>query len=561
MKKILKYLFLALFINFNVTSIQAKPDGLPRENIVAMLSGNYLLSGETFYFSVLVSNNADLPGKQISSIVYCEIRDADNRSLKRQKILLENGSGAGAMTLPDSLSSGTYYFIAYTNWLKNFGPESFFTNEIVVANPGDYKPSDNKTDLTSLSNKNKTGSGNENLRIELAKNEYKTGSKISVDFILPANIDSAKVSVAVKKKEPATGRKIWRLAENLPGPETIEYLPDYEGFVFSGFVRDKDSNQPLASQDIYLSFPGEYIDIKHTTTNEDGNFRFLLDSEYGEKDMVFLLESENAGIWLEEIFFDGNINFSSRQHSISQNSLINYFTEKFVNRQLQQKFNQSLNVKASTSESNDFCFYDYPYQVLRMEDYIQLDSLHEYFYELIPIVHLNRNEDAYKMFLTDPENNYPIGEHPAIFIDGVYYPFPGGLLQTDASLIERIEIIPKKYFYRDMSFDGIVSVFTKDENFMSVPVQPNMVRIFYKLTENKIENGILNLDERLISGKNHIPDLRWLIYWNPAVSIEKETSAQIDFFASDVKGEFEITVAGITDGGEVIQASQIINVE
>jgi hypothetical protein len=71
----------------------------------------------------------------VSSVAYAELLDASEFPVLQAKIGLKNGFGSGSFFLPASLSSGNYKLRVYTNWMKNFGPEFFFVQQITIVNP------------------------------------------------------------------------------------------------------------------------------------------------------------------------------------------------------------------------------------------------------------------------------------------------------------------------------------------------------------------------------------------------------------------------------------------
>jgi hypothetical protein len=75
----------------------------------------------------------------LSKIAYVEILDRNNRPMLQQKVSLKPGESDGSMIIPVSIPSGTYTFRAYTNWMKNFGPEYFFEKAIRIINPKNLK--------------------------------------------------------------------------------------------------------------------------------------------------------------------------------------------------------------------------------------------------------------------------------------------------------------------------------------------------------------------------------------------------------------------------------------
>lgn len=535
----------------------AGAEDLPRETIVVHLSQQYLLAGEKVGFSVFVSNQKDLPGKQISNLAFVELLDASSQSVIRQKILLKNGTGSGVFSLPDSLSTGIYSFVAYTSWLKNFGEKYFSLSQLLVVKPGDALPTKEQNEAIKTQRSAQPGK-NANLSLQLDKTSFATREKVKVELNLEEPTDNAVISVAVRKKEPAVFKKGWVQSDSIPPVDTIDFFPDYKGILLTGFLRNKQTSEPLPDQQVFLSFPGENVEIKHTTTGRNGKFRFLLDPAAGEKDMVFFTGSENTGVWLDDKFFDSLNNPAASDSLILKEKEVDFFTEKYINRQLQERFKQTEFVNNTVSgQSTSFCFYDDPLQVLKTEDYVQLDSLHEYFYELIPAVHLNRKNKKYTMRMSNFDKNYHFGNNPALFVDGVYYPSPGELMKTDAGKIDRIEVIPEIYYYRDLIFDGIVSVFSKDADFMDFPLLPNMTRVFYQLAEPAKKLHLPKLESDI---QSTIPDLRWLIYWNPEIEMD-DNFTTLEFATSDVKGEFEISVSGVTGHGEIIQSTKTFIVE
>jgi hypothetical protein len=71
----------------------------------------------------------------MSKIAYVEILDKNNRPVLQQMASLKDGQSSGSLVIPINIPSGTYTFRAYTNWMKNFGPEYFFEKPIRIINP------------------------------------------------------------------------------------------------------------------------------------------------------------------------------------------------------------------------------------------------------------------------------------------------------------------------------------------------------------------------------------------------------------------------------------------
>jgi len=93
------------------------------------------LSGETIWFKInTYEGNLKIP-VNLSKIAYIELFNQDNIAIQQEKIFLQNGIGSGYIKIPRHLQTNYYYIRAYTNYMKNYGCESFYHQRINVINP------------------------------------------------------------------------------------------------------------------------------------------------------------------------------------------------------------------------------------------------------------------------------------------------------------------------------------------------------------------------------------------------------------------------------------------
>lgn len=136
---------------------------LPWEDTYLHTDRNRYIAGENIWFKVYLFDRRSLKPSTLSKIAYVELLNYDNRPVIRKRIYLENGSGPGQFTLPDTLSSGAYTIRAYTSWMKNFLPAGCFLKEVDVYNAINLKSSFRKPltapDNHSAGNASYTNSG------------------------------------------------------------------------------------------------------------------------------------------------------------------------------------------------------------------------------------------------------------------------------------------------------------------------------------------------------------------------------------------------------------------
>jgi hypothetical protein len=104
------------------------------EKLFVHTDKSFYLAGEIIWFKVYdVDGSSHMP-MEVSKLAYVEIVNAEQKPLLQAKIALIHGSGQGSFFLPVSAASGSYTLRAYTNWMKNFSADYFFSKNITIVN-------------------------------------------------------------------------------------------------------------------------------------------------------------------------------------------------------------------------------------------------------------------------------------------------------------------------------------------------------------------------------------------------------------------------------------------
>ncbi len=108
--------------------------------------------GDDIWFkSYVVDGLTHIPSDSCKNL-HVELISPDSKIMERRIIRLENGLGNGDFNLSDSLKTGKYRLRAYTNYMRNFGDQLFFTKEITIVSGSDTSdvPDD---DIQSINNR------------------------------------------------------------------------------------------------------------------------------------------------------------------------------------------------------------------------------------------------------------------------------------------------------------------------------------------------------------------------------------------------------------------------
>jgi hypothetical protein len=111
----------------------------PVEKVYLQLDKPYYATGDDIWFKAYVTIGSQHQLTNLSGVLNVELID-DKDSVKQHiKLPLINGLTYGDFALPDTLAEGNYRIRAYTNWMRNAGPEYFFDQHISIVNAVDNK--------------------------------------------------------------------------------------------------------------------------------------------------------------------------------------------------------------------------------------------------------------------------------------------------------------------------------------------------------------------------------------------------------------------------------------
>lgn len=106
----------------------------PQEKVHLHLDKPYYAIGDNIWLKAYVTDAGTGKLTTISSSVYVELVNENDSVTKQIKLPLTSGLGWGDFKLTDSLQEGNYRIRAYTQWMRNAGPEFFFDKTIQIGN-------------------------------------------------------------------------------------------------------------------------------------------------------------------------------------------------------------------------------------------------------------------------------------------------------------------------------------------------------------------------------------------------------------------------------------------
>ncbi|RZL45560.1 MAG: hypothetical protein EOP00_17175 [Pedobacter sp.] len=104
----------------------------PSTNLFVHFDKNIYSNNETVYFTGYVVKPGIFKFSDHKIMAVALVRDLDTAIIKQDKFVMQNGISFGSMVIPDSIATGNYHFLVYTDKLINQKPELIFKQAITL---------------------------------------------------------------------------------------------------------------------------------------------------------------------------------------------------------------------------------------------------------------------------------------------------------------------------------------------------------------------------------------------------------------------------------------------
>ena len=525
MKKILFCAFLMLAAGFSAAA------GLVERTYVCTDRHSYV-AGEDVFCSVFCFDGGSGSLSDFSSVAYVELISPEGSAV-RVKMALQDGRGAGRLRLPSTLPTGNYRLIAYTALNRNEEDMDYFRGSRVISVYNTLSASRQESVVldaapaavegkdrpygTAVEGKGRPYGAAAPAGLELEQRGdslfLRNSGTECLDFCL-----SLSISDALPDPE---GPGLADFLEARSGDRTTLRtdaklsIPEYEGEIVSIRVPAMYSGVTAV-----LSGPGQRTDIYSSTVDSTGLVSFYTGNIYGDRDMVFELNSRdvNDDFSLEvlspfaspeldrdgvpELHLNGSVAEDLKRRSVAMQISRHFGIDEYMD---------SLQLRP------DLLFKGGTMTVYEMDDYTRFPTMRETIVEYVREVHIRR-QDGEPVLKIVPGKSFEsyssmLGGNALVLVDGVPVSEHGRVLDLNPALLRRICIYPYDVSTGSCIYSGVVN-FISFRGDMAGLQFPGRVRIldFHGVTF-PVTVGAAKEDSLS-------PDYRYTRIWQPLLHLE-----------------------------------------
>ncbi len=533
-----------------------------QENLLLLTDRAYYMSGETIRYRAFYQKPTESGDADWSRVLYVELIMPNGTPLKQGKVSLDSATAVGTIFIPGGLASGTYYLKAYTRWMRNCGAEAMSYTSLRIYDS--FNEAALPVDSTGWETvpaakllKRTLVNPDELLNCKMKRSIFHTREEVVVELDWKEGEVPLDVTVSITRTGLHGNQEYFgKACQSQEGSNPL-FLPETRGLSLTGQVVGSSNGVPAPYATIYITMLGAEQDFFCNYSDSTGRFYFSFPGYSGSRDLfVSTYHPEFPGL---ELLIDRDFSQDVPQlpsYMVPFNdSLSAAITEMSVNAQINQQYYPPKLAIAEQDTAGEFLFYGLPMASIDFNDFIKLPRLEEYFVEVIPQVAVRKSHGIRRLVI--------LGEHPdleiyppLLMIDGVAIFDLEAVLAVSPRLIERVEIVNAPYIRGNVTFGGIISLISKNNDLGFIDLPSSGLLVNYQMLDRANDTSI---PSRVKNPR--LPDVRNTLYWNPGVKLAPHGRRNLSFYTSDITGAYEILIRGSDSTGKYLELRVPFKVE
>jgi hypothetical protein len=362
--------------------------------------------------------------------------------------------------------------------------------------------------------------------------------------------DSHKVSDAMDNLMLTHGWRRFNWSNVLSSKNAVPaYLPEYRGHLIRGTVFD-NKGQPAGGIATYLSTPSKIIQLYTARSKANGEVQFEMKNFVGSKKVIVQtnvnvdstyqiklhspFSEEYAKIKLPELTIEPHVSNSLIRRSISMQVQDIYYGDK--------------SMAFADAAIDSSAFYGKADETYYLDDYTRFTVMEEVMREYVAGAMVRKRRDGFHFLVLNNVRKTLFQDDPLILLDGMPIFDVDRIMEFDPLKVKKLDVFTSRYYLGPLHFPGVVSYSTYTGDLAGFSIDPKSFSMDYEGLQRQREFYSPQYETQK-QRESRMPDRRNLLYWNPQVKIDGNGKQQLEFFTSDLTGNYSIVVEGLNKSG------------
>lgn len=365
-----------------------------------------------------------------------------------------------------------------------------------------------------------------------------------------SNANNPEVKQALDHVMLTHGWRRFNWSQVLSGKKTQHaFIPEYRGHLIRAKVL-KANGTPSPGTATYLTSPSKIVQLYAGRSNSKGEVQFEMKGFYGQRKVIVSANPEQDSTVKMSIENPFSPAFAPRIATPLEldKSIAGALRRRSVAMQVQDIYYGENAVKFGDLARDSSAFYGIASQVYYLDDYTRFPVMEEVMREYVPGVMVRKRRDGFHFMVMDNLRKSVFRDNPLVLLDGVPIFDIDRIMEFDPLKVKKLDVITNRYYLGPIVFEGVVSYSTYTGDLAGFQLDTKSITVDYDgLQRDRIFYAPEYENEK--QRQTRMPDRRQLLWWEPDLKIDENGKAQLEFYTSDLTGQYTIVVEGLTQNG------------
>jgi hypothetical protein len=362
--------------------------------------------------------------------------------------------------------------------------------------------------------------------------------------------NSADVSSALDNLLLTHGWRRFEWSDVLSDKKEIpKYLPEYRGHLIRGTVLDQ-KGEPAPGIGTYLSTPSKIIQLYTARSKASGEIQFEMKDFFGPRKVIVQSNTSQDSTYQIKLHSPFSEEYATARipELTLQPDVENNLLRRSIAMQVQDIYYSDRSVNFTGGAVDSSAFYGKADETYFLDDFIRFTVMEEVMREYVAGVMVRKRRDGFHFLVLNNVRKTMFQDDPLILLDGMPVFDVDRIMEFDPLKVKKLDVFTGRYYLGPLHFPGVVSYSTYTGDLGGFPLDPKSVLLNYEgLQRQRIFYSPQY--ETPKQRESRMPDRRHLLYWNPTLTLDKNGTQRLEFFTSDLTGNFTIVVEGLNKNG------------
>ncbi|GAA4031432.1 hypothetical protein GCM10022409_14570 [Hymenobacter glaciei] len=345
-------------------------------------------------------------------------------------------------------------------------------------------------------------------------------------------------------------------------PKPMEFRPEPHGLVARAQLAQAGSGQPRPNVTTFLASPSLVTRLSNARSNDRGIVQFELADFSGPRDLVLQADPSQDSTSRLTLLDP----FSARYASTAGPAVgvlprfERDYTRRHLQAQVQQAFAGKYRSRFAVEPVDSLPFFGRPSESYLLDKFTRFKTMEEVMREYVPGVLVRISKGNYHLLVVDKVNKTVLENNPMVLLDGVPVFNMNKIMAINPLKIRKLEVVDSRYFHGSSMYDGIVNLSTYKGDLEGFELDPRVLVQQYEGVQRQREFYAPRYDTPQ-STQSRLPDLRNLLYWNPAIRTTATGVVPLEFYTGDQAGRYLVVLQGLAANGLAGSHSFVLEVK